>query len=288
VCRLFGMSGGSKRVRANFWLLDAPDSLRVQSTRMPDGTGLGIFGRLGHPLVHRRPRPAYEDRTFAREARIVSSTTFIAHVRYTSGSTISVENTHPFEQHGRLFGHNGVLRGLDELVAELGPDASLVHGETDSERFFTLVTREIERAGGDVERGLTTASEWAAEHLPIYALNVVLTTPHGLWALRYPETHGLYVLERPAGGHRVRRHFDGTSANGLLRVRSLDLLDRPAVVIASEPLDDSPEWRSFESGELIHVGPDLEVSSRVVLAGPPAHQLTHADLHPEEAASQHV
>jgi predicted glutamine amidotransferase len=281
------MSGGGKRVRATFWLLDAPDSLTVQSARMPDGTGLGIFTRHGHPLVHRRPRAAYEDAAFAREARIVSSTTFIAHVRYTSGSTVSVENTHPFDQHGCLFAHNGVLRGLDDLVAELGPDASLVHGETDSERFFALVTREIERAGGDVERGLTSAADWAAEHLPIYSLNVVLTTPHDVWALRYPDTHGLYVLERPAGGDGVRRHFDGTSASGLLRIRSLDLLDRPAVVIASEPLNESPGWRPFESGELLHVGPELEVSSRVALAGPPTHQLTHADLHPEEAASQH-
>ena len=27
MCRLFGMSGGPERVRATFWLLEAPDSL---------------------------------------------------------------------------------------------------------------------------------------------------------------------------------------------------------------------------------------------------------------------
>jgi glutamine amidotransferase len=31
VCRLFGLTAGAERVRATFWLLDAPDSLRVQS-----------------------------------------------------------------------------------------------------------------------------------------------------------------------------------------------------------------------------------------------------------------
>ncbi len=43
MCRLFGLSAGQRRVQATFWLLDAPDSLAVQSRREPHGTGLGIF-----------------------------------------------------------------------------------------------------------------------------------------------------------------------------------------------------------------------------------------------------
>lgn len=286
MCRLFGMSGGRRRVRATFWLLDAPDSLAVQSHREPDGTGLGVFDPRGRPVVHRQPLPAWEDREFAREARHVTSTTFIAHVRYASGSSVSVENTHPFEQQGRLFAHNGVVRGLDELDAELGPARELVHGQTDSERFFALVTREVERAGGDVERGLVSAAHWAAEHLPVYALNLVLTVPDGVWALRYPETHELFVLQRAAGGRHGRRHFDGSGLSGRFRIRCPDLLHHPAVVIASEPLDENPEWQPLEPGELLHVGPDLGVRRSIVLDGPPASQLTLEDLHPAEAASQ--
>jgi predicted glutamine amidotransferase len=285
MCRLFGMSGGHRRVRATFWLLDAPDSLAEQSHRAPDGTGLGVFDHHDRPVVHRQPIAAYEDRAFAHEARHVSSRTCIAHVRFASGSGVSLENTHPFEQRGRLFGHNGVLRGLDELEAELGPELELVQGETDSERFFALITREIERAEGDVGRGIVRAAEWVAEHLPVYALNLVLTTADGVWALRYPASHGLYVLERAAGG-RHKRHFEGTSLSGRFRVRSLDLLHHPAVVIASERLDDSPGWRELEPGELLHVGPGLDVSSQIALPGPPAHPLTLDDLHPAEAASQ--
>jgi predicted glutamine amidotransferase len=274
-------------VRATLWLLDAPDSLSVQAHEAPEGAGLGAYDRLDHPVVYRSPHPAYEDRGFVREARHVSSRTFIAHVRFASGSPVSLENTHPFEQRGRLFGHSGVLRGLGELESELGPDLELVHGQTDSERFFALITREIERAGGDLERGILAATHWAAEHLPIYALNFVLTTHEGVWALRYPDTHELFVLERVAGGHHLRRHFEGASVSGLLRVRSLDLLEHPAVVVASEPLDDNPAWRLLEPGELVHVGPDLGVSSRIV-SGPPARRLTFADLHPAEAARQNA
>ena len=262
-------------MRATFWLLDAPDSLDVQSRREPDGTGLGAYDRRGGALVHHSPLPAYEDQEFAREARHLHSTTFIAHVRYASGSPVALENTHPFEQHGRLFAHNGVFRGLDELEAELGPQRALVRGATDSERLFALVTREIERADGDVEQGLVTATNWVAEHLPVYALNLVLTTADRVWALRYPETHELYVLDGASGTRFGSR---------LLRIHMHDPVR--AVVVASEPLDDNPGWRLLAPGELINVAPDLTVRSRVALPGAPAHQLTHHDLHPDEAASQ--
>jgi predicted glutamine amidotransferase len=55
MCRLFGMSGGSRAVKATFWLLDAPDSLSEQSRREPDGTGLGSFDADGRPVVTKRP-----------------------------------------------------------------------------------------------------------------------------------------------------------------------------------------------------------------------------------------
>src|SRR3954465_604879 len=62
--------------------------------------------------------------------------------------------------------------------------------------------RETRRAGGDVRAGIRAAVAWIAEHLPLYALNFVLTTPDELWALRYPDTNELWILERRAGGPR--------------------------------------------------------------------------------------
>src|SRR5438093_9816966 len=79
VCRLFGMSGAPAVVEATFWLLEAPDSLAMQSHRDPDGTGLGFF-EDGRARVMKQPIAAYEDRAFAEEARTVRSATFIAHV----------------------------------------------------------------------------------------------------------------------------------------------------------------------------------------------------------------
>ena len=115
MCRLFGMSGGPQAVRATFWLLQAPDSLSQQSRREPDGAGIGCFDADGRPVVDKQPLAAYEDRDFAREARELESRTFVAHVRYASNGDLTVANTHPFEQDGRLFAHNGVIGDLHRL-----------------------------------------------------------------------------------------------------------------------------------------------------------------------------
>jgi predicted glutamine amidotransferase len=280
------MASGPERVTATFWLLEAPDSLAVQSHREPDGTGLGWFGDVGEPHVEKQPLAAYEDAEFARTAREVRSSTFVAHVRFASTGGLRPENTHPFEQDGRLFAHNGVLEGLDRLENRLGANRALVHGDTDSERFFALVTKETEARGGDVGEGIAAAVDWIATELPVLALNLVLVTPAGLWALRYPETHDLFVLERAAGGARGGRHLDHASRAGRIRVRSGDLSTRAAVVIASERMDEDPGWRNLEPGELLHVDAGLRVGSRVVIAGPPAHPLTLAELDPRAAASQ--
>jgi predicted glutamine amidotransferase len=279
------MNGGREPVRATFWLLEAPDSLSEQSRREPDGTGLGTYDGEGKPVVSKQPLAAYEDQEFARAAREVSSRTFIAHVRYASTGGLRPENTHPFEQHGRLFAHNGVIEGLDRLDDELGDARSLVAGDTDSERFFALITREIDR-DGDVGAAIVRAAGWVAENLPVFALNVILITATELWALRYPDVHELFVLERSAGGPTGARHLDHASARGSVRVRSGDLATRPAVVVASEPMDEDPGWHALRSGELLHVGPDLRVTIVRALERPPAHPLTLDDLSGKAASSQ--
>ena len=82
----------------------------------------------------------------------MKSTTFLAHVRYASTGAHTMVNTHPFEQDGRLFAHNGAFSDLGRLnqrLTELGV-ADLVHGQTDSERLFALITGESRRAGRNV------------------------------------------------------------------------------------------------------------------------------------------
>jgi glutamine amidotransferase len=273
------MSAGAEPAKATFWLLDAPDSLSVQSHREPDGTGLGWFDR-DRPHVSKQPIAAYEDRTFAREAHELASKTFIAHIRYASTGANERKNTHPFEQEGRLFAHNGVIEDLETLDSHLGDSLELVKGDTDSERFFALITREVAGADGNIPRGIASACGWVAANLPLFAINFVLTTADGLWALRYPQTHELYVLERKPSAALAHSSRFGT------HVRSEHGASRPLVVVASEQLDEDPSWRLLESGELLYVSPTLEVSSEVILDAAPSRLLTLQDLSAQARVSQ--
>jgi predicted glutamine amidotransferase len=289
MCRLFGLAAGSEPVKATFWLLEAPDSLAEQSRRNPDGYGLATFPADGRveALVEKRPVAAYEDELFAREAAERRSPQFLAHVRYASIGGKAPGNTHPFEQEGRVFAHNGHLEGLDVLDRQLGEYRRLVRGDTDSERFFALVTKETRAHDGDPGLGLAAAARWVAAELPLFALNCLLTTSTDMWALRYPDAHDLLMLERGSGGPTGERHLEVASESGRIRVRSGALAENPAVIFASERMDEDSGWHNLEAGELVHVDRDLQVTRRIAIDRPPAHQLRLEDLLPHVAASQH-
>ena len=271
MCRLFGLTAGPARVHATFWLLDAPDSLEAQSVRNVDGSGIGFFDPAGAPVLDKQPEPAYEDEEFVHEARQAESATFVAHVRLATAGARTVPNTHPFTMRGRIMAHNGGFGELTRLDEQLGSYAGLVLGDTDSERFFALITQQADAHGGDVGAGITAAARWIAANLPVTSLNAVLTTSEELWALRYPGQHALHVIERPAGpgqtaGERPGLHV--RSATSSVHVPALD--SAASVVVASERLDGESGWRMLQPGELLHVRPDLSVESAVVLPDPPA------------------
>jgi predicted glutamine amidotransferase len=263
MCRLFGLTSGTVPVQATFWLLDAPDSLEAQSHRNADGSGIGFFDPDGAPVLDKQPEPAFRDEEFIREARQAESATFVAHVRWASTGGRTIQNTHPFTMYGRIMAHNGGFGELPRLEEQLGSYASLVLGDTDSERYFALITKETEARGGDVGAGITAAASWIAAHLPVSSLNTVVTSPGELWALRYPAAHAMHILERPVGPELHVR-----SATSSMHAPALK--GTPSVVVASEELDGESDWRMLAPGELVHVRPDLSVHSAVVITQPPA------------------
>jgi len=269
MCRLFGLTAGTARVNATFWLLDAPDSLRVQSHRNVDGAGLGYFGPGGELVLDKQPEPAFGDQEFLRAARQAESSAFVAHVRWATAGGRTVRNTHPFGMNGRVMAHNGGFGELSQLDSELGSYARLVLGDTDSERYFALITRKTDARGGDVGAGIAAAASWIAERLPVSALNAIVAAPGELWALRYPGQHALHLLERPAGPGPGRPGLHVRSATSSVHVPALDRA--ASVVIASEQLDGETGWRMLAPGELVHVRPDLSVHSRIAIPQPPAH-----------------
>jgi len=273
MCRLLGLNAGRHPVNASFWLLEAPDSLEAQSRRNADGSGIGFFDSGGAPVVDKQPEPAFADQEFVREAKQARSVTFVAHVRYATAGNRTLANTHPFAIDGRIMAHNGGLGELGRLEEQLGRYRELVQGDTDSERYFALITQQIDAHGGDVGAGLTAAARWIAGRLPLSSLNTIVATAGELWALRYPGQHALHVIERPAGASSP----SGAAATGLharsatSSVHAPGLHTLPSVVVASEQLDGEQDWRMLASGELLHVRPDLTVESAIVIPEAPAH-----------------
>ena len=280
MCRLLGLTAGREPIGASFWLLDAPDSLEVQSRRNADGSGIGFFDPSGTPVLDKQPEAAFRDEGFARVARRARSATFVAHVRFATTGGATVENTHPFTMRGQIMAHNGGFGDVPRLDEQLGRYGDLVLGDTDSERYFALITQQVDAHAGDVGAGIAAAASWIGAHLPVSSLNTVVAAPGELWALRYPGQHALHIIERPAGASSpaaAATGAAGAAATGL-HVRSATssvhapaLQALPSVVVASEELDGESGWRMLAFGELVHVHPDLTVESAVVIPDPPAH-----------------
>src|SRR6516165_10964870 len=270
MCRLFGLTAGTTRVHATFWLLDAPDSLETQSRRNVDGSGIGFFDPFGAAELDKQPEPAFADQEFVREARQAEAATFVAHVRLASTGGRTVQNTHPFDMHGLIMAHNGGFGELAQLDAQLGSYASLVLGDTDSERYFALITQQADAHGGDVGAGITAAASWIGANLPVSALNAIVAAPGELWALRYPGQHALHILERQARASRTPSGDKGLHVrSSTSSIHAPALHDVPSVVIASEQLDGESGWRMLAPGELVHVRPDLSVHSAIVIPQEP-------------------
>ncbi len=293
MCRLFGLTAGAARIGATFWLLDAPDSLEVQSRRNVDGSGIGFFDPAGTPILDKQPEPAFSDEEFIHEAKQAKSTTFVAHVRWATAGGRAERNTHPFTMDGRIMAHNGGFGEVARLDEQLGSYGKLVLGETDSERYFALMTQQIDANHGDVGAGIAAAARWIGANLPVSSLNTVVATAGELWALRYPGQHALHIIERPAGASApaataaasATGATDATSARAAaghgggasgLHVRSAtssvhapELHRIASVVVASEQLDGESGWRMLTSGELVHIRPDLTIESAVVIPEPP-------------------
>ena len=224
-------------------------------------------------ILIRNPVQASEDPAYRQVARRLDANEMLVHLRYASTGGVSLVNTHPFSQDGRLFAHNGVVGDLDRIETRLGPNRAMVMGDTDSERFFALITLAIREAAGDVRAGITAAVREVAAEYEMYSLNFVVADIGHIWAFRYPEHNPLHLHCRRQGGPSGVAPLDETDAAGTLRLRSADAAVAPLVVIASERISSEPEWEEIQPGELVHVGPDLEVDREIVISEPPAHPM---------------
>lgn len=182
MCRLFALVAERSKSPE---LPDLMLQFREQSKQHPHGWGFGwYFG--GAPQVEKSPAAAFEDPQFMTTCMSADSNIVIAHIRKSSGTPRTPENTHPFFYGDYVFAHNGSVhakKGLRELMPKEFADR--IQGQTDSEQLFYWILHNIERRG-DVVQGIREAVEHvkANKGPETSAFNFVMSDGEAVYAYR--------------------------------------------------------------------------------------------------------
>ncbi|GAA3485217.1 MULTISPECIES: ergothioneine biosynthesis protein EgtC [Streptomyces] len=192
-----------------------------------DGFGVGWYAD-GDPVPgrYRRQGPIWADLSFADLARVVRSTALLAAVRdATEPGADGEAAAAPFTSGRLLFSHNGAVKGwpgsLAPLAATLPPAELLtLTARCDSALVWALVQHRIAQ-GDDIPQAVADTVGEIAEAAPGSRLNLLLTDGTTIVATAWGDT--LWYLTEP-----------GRSA-----------------VVASEPYDDDPHWRTVPDRTLL-------------------------------------
>lgn len=206
-------------------LFDAPHALveqarapRLQESGRdnPDGWGVGWYDDPRNaPLVYRSVQPMWRDAGFSgSQAR---ADAVLAAARHASpGSSRDTRNNAPFASGAWLFSLNGVVHGFrdgvaDGLRARVSPArATGIEGDTDSELLFALVLDRLDSGASPGEALAAVVDD--VESLTDGRLNLLVT-------------NGALVAATAVGNSLFTRVLVGGGT-----------------FVASEPLDDEPEW----------------------------------------------
>jgi glutamine amidotransferase len=216
-------------------LFDAPHSLARQSwaprdmrgggTINADGFGVGWYGPGIEPVRYRRDQPIWSDLTLPDLATAISSGAILAAVRSASAGMPVLETANaPFTEGPWLFSLNGMVRGWPDSLVPLAAtlptrDLLTLDAPTDAAVLWALVRHRL-RAGVPLPGAVAETVRSVAAAAPGSRLNLLLTD--GRTAVASVAGHALSV--RAGGG---------------------------SVLLASEPLDDDPAWRSVPDRHLV-------------------------------------
>jgi gamma-glutamyl hercynylcysteine S-oxide hydrolase len=224
MCRHLAYLGPPATLRA--LLLDPPHGLGTQAwaprhqchgTMNVDGFGVGWYAD-GDPVParYRRAGPIWADPDFADLARVTRSRAVLAAVRSaTEGTEPAAAAAAPYSSGRWLFSHNGVLAGWPATTGPLAatlPAADLLALEArcDSALAWALVAARLRAGAGPADALAGTIAD-LARHQVGGRVHFLLTDGEVIGATAAGDT----LCYRLGGG---------------------------AVLVASEPADDEPDW----------------------------------------------
>ncbi|WP_026401106.1 ergothioneine biosynthesis protein EgtC [Actinomadura rifamycini] len=231
MCRHLGYLGPERTLHSLVY--DGEHSLETQAyaPRMTqgnllnaDGYGVGWYA-AGEAVRFRRAQPLWTDASFREIAATVRASCAVAAVRSaTAGFPVDESGAQPLRAEGRLFSHNGVVRGYAEVegrLRELAGDVARVpdaRAPLDSAPLLAIAARHW-RDGAGLGAGL------AATVAAVTALA--------------PGRYNLLAADGAA--------LAATTWGDSLFVRE----DADAIRVASEPLDGGPGWKRVPDRSLV-------------------------------------
>src|SRR5215212_10196789 len=224
MCRMLGCVS-QDRTSLRHELLDAERPLLHSDEPGDEGWGLAVYphGDGEQPTCTRCPDGA-ASATGAADQR---GRILMAHVRRATRGELTHDNTHPCCLGEYAFCHSGTLGSHERLMGLA--DGAGPRGQTDSERLFHRLLREVDPAPDKVVDGLRRAVSAAATCGPLTALNFLFADGEHLYAYRL----GAYEL------HWLSR--EGEVLVGSERITDEMWHDvRQDVLLVLSPGDDEP------------------------------------------------
>lgn len=211
-----------------------------------DGFGLGWYTERDTPGQFHEVLPAWGDENLRSLTHHIRSHRFMAHVRSSTGTQVSRSNCHPFISDNWMFLHNGQIGGFErvqfELERQLCESLFLKRmGTTDSELIFLLMLQNglkdnpVEAIKVTLSMIATLMKSKQIEE-PLKA-SICISDGEQFWAVRYSSDQ-----EAPT----VFIKQDGAN-----------------IVLASEPLEKSPQWKQVSPQSILAIHLD-KVTSYVI------------------------
>ena len=228
-------------------ILDPARSLVSQSSHafeaktQTNGDGFGLAWYQEHPFPghYRDVMPAWADGNLGSMANQIRARLFMAHVRASTGTSVSRSNCHPFVSGNWSFMHNGQFGGYSQfrqkLDAMLPPDLYNHRlGTTDSEAAFLL------SIGYGLEESPKRALEEAIGTMEEMSIKT-RQSPHARVSLAISNGDDLYVVRYASDRFAPSLYHRATGKN-------------EGRLVVSEPLDEEAEqWEEIPTNSFAKI-----------------------------------
>ena len=224
---------------------------RERGERNPDGWGIGKCNdkTFDFDIIKEAKKSTSSKRfeTLENDGSFTSKM-FIGHVRRTSGTSICVNNTHPFshkfKKHDFILAHNGTLTLKKDKI---GPNSIFMpKGNTDSELFMCTVLRDIKTEGlrfsdfEKIKKILHKYNEFG---------DMCLLFSEGYHMFAYRDLFGnkdLFSVERRSPYGKVLLN----GGNFQIDLNEEKSPSQRGFILATAPLTKNEDWKMFGKGEL--------------------------------------